>query len=385
MGFLSCNSKSSVSTSNPKKKKPRTKTNPIRQFRYEDLESATRGFSSDYLLGRGSHGTVYKAIMDGGKLVVAVKKAITTRAAVENTNSKDNNQPAENEIEILSRIQNPGFVNLLGYSLDSNERKLIVVEFMANGTLYDYLHSNWEPPDWGRRIRFALQIAEAVSALHSSDPPVIHRDIKSSNILIDENWNARLGDFGLALRGHVEDVRIRSTPPAGTLGYIDPGYVEPEDLSTKSDVFSFGILLLEILSARNAIDMNYSPPSIVDWAAPLIKKGEFDVIYDPRIGPPSDASVGRQLAILADRCVGPIAGKRPSMGDMVSCLRNVSKKFRSPIWSNFKDRIWKTGSTVDGTIESVEEMGNTVKYMSRNSLRNRKVSNVQSGVDSAEQ
>ncbi|BBG95826.1 Protein kinase superfamily protein [Prunus dulcis] len=159
---------------------------------------------------------------------------------------------------------------------------------MPNGSLYDLLHLNSRPPGWTRRIRFGLHVAKAVQGLHSSSPPVIHRDIKSSNVLIDKDWNARLGDLGLALRGHVEDVRIKCTPPAGTLGYLDPGYLSPGDLSAKSDVFSFGILLLEILSGRNAIDVNYSPPSVVDWAVPIIKRGDFAGICDQRIGPPAD-------------------------------------------------------------------------------------------------
>lgn len=102
-------------------------------------------------------------------------------------------------------------------------------------------------------------------------------------MLIDRNFNARLGDFGLALRCHVDDYRLRSTPPAGTMGYLDPGYVTQDNLSTKLDVFSFGILLLEIISGRKAIDVGYSPPSIVDWAIHLIKKGKLFSVYDPRI------------------------------------------------------------------------------------------------------
>ncbi|KAL5992625.1 hypothetical protein ACLOJK_013544 [Asimina triloba] len=381
MGFLSCNSESSVSffssSTEPRnqKKKTRERSNRIREFSYEELESATAGFSNDYLLGGGSHGSVYKAIVDGGKLVVAVKKPKATKAE----EKANNNSPGENEIEVLSRIWSPGFVNLLGFSLGRSDRKLIVVEFMANGTLYDHLHCRAEPPRWAQRISLSLQTAEAVLALHSSDPPVIHRDIKSSNVLIDENWNARLGDFGLALRGYVEDVRVRSTPPAGTLGYIDPGYIEPEDLSTKSDVFSFGILLLEILSGRNAIDVNYSPSSVVDWALPLIKNGEFEAVYDTRIGAPSNAAVGRQLAVLAGCCVGPSVRRRPSMRRVVGCLREVNKTVCSPFWTSFRDWMWRGTRSIGGELVCVEEEGGESETAAglpgRSLLRNRKVSN----------
>ncbi|KAE8656104.1 Serine/threonine-protein kinase-like protein [Hibiscus syriacus] len=287
-----------------------------RRFHYTDLLSATDDFSSDNFLGRGSHGSVYRAFLDNGKLIAAVKR---TKA---NCNS-----PADNEIEILSRVYHPHLVNLIGYTSDTFCRnKLIVVEYMPNGSLFDLLHSSSvRPPGWSRRVRFALQVAKAVQALHSANPPVIHRDIKSSNVLIDRNWNARLGDFGLALRGHVEDVRVKCTPPAGTLGYLDPGYLASSDVSTKSDVFSYGILLLEIISGRYAIDLNYSPPSIVDWAVPLIKGGDFAAICDGRIGQPGDKELMRSLAVLAARCVRSTTEKRPGMTEVVECLKQLVK------------------------------------------------------------
>lgn len=222
-------------------------------------------------------------------------------------------------------------VNLIGDCLDCKEKKMIVVEYMPNGSLYDSIHVFDKPPSWRRRVRYAVQVARAVQHLHSANPPVIHRDIKSSNILIDDNFNARLSDFGLALRGHVEEVRAKSTPPAGTLGYLDPTYLQPGDLSTKSDVFSFGILLLEIISGRNAIDMNYSPSSVVDWAGPLIRKGDYKEICDPRIAPPEDEVGVQQLAVLAARCVRPLAEKRPAMVEVVDFLKGVYRRVRSPI------------------------------------------------------
>ncbi|XP_068638764.1 serine/threonine-protein kinase-like protein At1g28390 [Aristolochia californica] len=364
MGYLSCRNQSAVSTCDSRSTQKTKKTTRngvgggLRHFGYEELESATSGFSHKALLGKGSHGCVYKGLLDNGKLVVAVKVStpsgiLDEYSVIGGTNGNYCSSPGENEIEVLSRLRSPRFVNLLGFSLD--EKRLIVVEFMANGNLYDQLHTRPRPHGWARRVRFALQTARAVEMLHASDPPVIHRDIKSSNVLIDEHWNARLGDFGLALRGHVEDVRLKSTPPAGTLGYLDPGYVTPENLSTKSDVFSYGILLLEIISGRNAIDVNYSPSSLVDWALPLIRRADFDVIFDPRIGPPKDLWVGRQLAVLAARCVGSGVDERPTMGEVVNHLKVVRKRVPMPIWNEMAHRV-----------------------------RNRKVSSVQYGVDCCE-
>lgn len=370
MGYtsLSCNAESAIATCDSYRK-PRSKQNKpfkLTEFSYSDLQSATNDFSQTNFLGKGSYGTVYKALFNGGSLIAAVKKT-----------KIPSNSPVENEIEILSRVRSPRLVNLLGFGVDPNERKLIVVEFMPNGSLYDLLHStNSKPPGWTGRFRFALQVAKAIQHLHLSDPPVIHRDIKSSNILIDGNWNARLGDFGLSLRGHVEDVRISCTPPAGTLGYLDPGYLAPGDLSTKSDVFSFGILLLEIISGRNAIDMNYSPPSVVDWAVPLIKSGDFIAICDRRIG--YRGNLIKKLAVLAVKCVRATVKKRPTMTEVVECLRVLSKRIKLPIFSNIGRGIRRSGSKHEALDEDDSDNNSTdiIKTSRVGSRRNRKVSSV---------
>ncbi|XP_042513410.1 serine/threonine-protein kinase-like protein At3g51990 [Macadamia integrifolia] len=349
MGYLSCTAESAVLTSNsntstsstdaahkPKKKNHRGEEPlKIQQFEYSDLEAATNGFSAQKLLGRGSHGCVYKGVLRSGRLV-AVKKSSRGRGVVSRAaaSSADNNSnEVDNEIDILSRVRGPRLVNLLGFTNDSRDR-LLVVEFMSNGTLYEVLHNSSRPPNWGRRIKLALQAAEAIDTLHSCFPPIIHRDIKSANVLIDRNFNARLGDFGLALRCHVDNFRLRSTPPAGTIGYLDPGYLTPDNLSTKTDVFSFGILLLEIISGRKAIDVGHSPPSIVDWAIPLIRKGKLLSIYDPRIAPPKDPMVRKQLAVIAGKCVRSCRERRPSMKDIVECLGVLNKMVPLHSWNN---------------------------------------------------
>lgn len=394
MGFFSCNAESAVATCDShywdlkKKSSSRTRRRrthkhklvEIREFQYSELLAATGGFSSDSFLGKGSHGSVYKATLDEGKLIAAVKRTKLSKPQVTNLRNHPTNctgcanctSPAENEIEILSRVRNPRrFVNLIGFCTDSGGNQLIVVEYMLNGSLFDALHSTTRPPGWSRRVRFTLQVAKAVLALHSSNPPVIHRDIKSSNVLIDEKGKARLGDFGLALRGHVEDVRVKCTPPAGTMGYLDPWYLAPGDLSTKSDVFSFGILLLEIISGRNAIDLNYSPPSVVDWAVPLIKRGEFLGICDRRIGKPSDAAIIRQLGTLAAKCVRSTAEKRLSMSEAVEWLEQVRKRIEAtPRWRGLRRREEKKAELGD---RSDQEVGRIVRGGSR---RNGKVSSV---------
>ncbi|KAG1331809.1 serine/threonine-protein kinase-like protein [Cocos nucifera] len=305
----------------------------IHHFTYRELESATGHFSDTVLLGRGSHGAVYKAVLPGGR-PVAVKRP--SRRPL--TPSRDE---VENEIQILSSLRGPRLVNLIGFTPSpsaaavSRRERLLVVEFMPNGTLYDLLHSNPRPPGWARRLQLALQTAKALLALHSVDPPVIHRDVKSANVLIDRRFNARLGDFGLALRDDSAALfsAARATPPAGTLGYLDPSYVTPENLSTKTDVFSFGILLLEIMSGRKAIDVAHSPPSVVEWAVPLLKKGKILALYDPRIAPPKHPAGRRQLASLAASCVRSCKEKRPSMQEVVEQLKVLSKTVPLRAWN----------------------------------------------------
>ncbi|KAI3448844.1 hypothetical protein Pfo_005509 [Paulownia fortunei] len=346
VGYLSCKAESSISTADSygststsssnkfhyhsDKEKEKEKPIKIQEFNYKDLELATNNFSDTKLLGRGSHGLVYKGVLRGGRLV-AVKKPSRT---VQRLSISENPNEVENEIDILSKLQSPRLVNLVGFTKNGSQDRLLVVEFMSNGTLYDVLHLNSRPPTWGRRIKLALQTAKAIDTLHSLSPPVIHRDIKSANVLIDRNFNARLGDFGLALRC-VDDYRLRSTPPAGTMGYLDPCYVTPDNLSTKTDVFSFGILLLEIISGRKAIDLAHSPPSVVDWAIPLIRRGKLLSIYDSRIVPPKDASVRKMLAVVAAKCVRSCRERRPSMKEVVECLSELSKLVPVHSWNGF--------------------------------------------------
>jgi serine/threonine protein kinase len=315
----------------------------IERFDYAELEAATSHFADAALLGRGSHGAVYKAVLPSGR-AVAVKRPSPRRPEV------------DNEIRILSSVRGPRLVNLLGFSDPGPAPRLLVVEYMPNGTLYDLLHSNPRPPGWPRRLRLALQTARALRALHDADPPVIHRDVKSANVLLDANLGARLGDFGLALRvpkataganaagANAAAAAAPTPPPAGTLGYLDPAYVTPESLSTKTDVFSFGILLLEIMSGRKAIDVQHSPPSVVEWAVPLLRKGKVASLFDPRVAPPRDPVTRKDLAALAASCVRSCRERRPSMADIVQRLVLLSKAVSAKVWNGLADGLAVVGN-----------------------------------------
>ncbi|AAF16755.1 F3M18.17 [Arabidopsis thaliana] len=387
MGYLSCNGESAVAICdtynwNPRRrsKVPEKRHPPkLRVFNYDELAVATNGFSANNFLGKGSHGRVYKAVLDDGKLLAAVKRTTITTTVGNNNN---NVSQVDNEIEILSRVRHRWMVNLIGYCVDHRRKtKLLVVEYMPNGTLHDQLHSrsslDSRLSSWNRRIKHALQIAIAVHALHTAETQVIHRDIKSCNVLIDGDGNARLADFGLALIGNVDDERLKYTPPAGTLGYLDPSYLAPADLTAKSDVFSFGILLLEIISGREAIDLNYSPSCIVDWAVPLIKRGDYDAICDLKIKNRPYYAVIRKLAVMAARCVRSTAKKRPDMLEVVECLKTVRQL--SPAWNKLRRRSEERSENVLAVEEEKEEIH--VRIVRGGSRKNRKVSNVTTSVD----
>ncbi|XP_020590989.1 serine/threonine-protein kinase-like protein At1g28390 [Phalaenopsis equestris] len=194
---------------------------------------------------------------------------------------------------------------------------------MPNGSLDDLIHRSPSTFPLPLRIRLALRAATAVASLHRLRPPVLHRDIKSSNILIDGEGRARLADFGLAVRGLPSEAA-----PAGTIGYLDPAYSSPRDLSVKTDVYSFGVVLLELISGRRAIDVEYCPASVVSWAVGRIEAELFDGLWDLRCGGPGSAeeeAARCEVARLAGRCVGSAPEGRPTMEEVVACLRSAGE------------------------------------------------------------
>ncbi|KAJ0979053.1 hypothetical protein J5N97_014527 [Dioscorea zingiberensis] len=262
----------------------------MKEYSYEDIEAATKGFALDQLIGKGSHGCVYKGTLRGGKQV-AVKKPLEKLQELEQDSKLDH------EIDILASLHGNHLVNLLGVShssVDHNKHKLLVMEFMPNGSLHDLLHSSHScPPSWPRRVIMALQIAQAVLSLHEAAPAIIHRDVKSANILFDRHWNARLADFSLAVR---DDTlwTLEPTRPAGTFGYLDPWKV---------------------------MDVACHPASIVVWAVPLIRARREVEVYDGRMKLPQYMEGNDQaFALYIGACVSSKEKRRPTMAEVaVSC------------------------------------------------------------------
>lgn len=299
------------------------------EFDYEVLVKATQSFSASRLMGKGSHGAVYEGILQDNKSV-AVK-----RSSINGVKPQlDNLKKLDNEISILSSLsESPHIISFLGRSASNTQDsvksdvvddKLLVMELMPNGTLHDMLHdASATPPPWPKRVEIAMQIAKAVQFLHEGCKPlvIIHRDIKSANILFDSSWTAKLADFGLAV-SPTESL----SQPAGTIGYLDPCYTAPNKLSTKIDVFSLGVVLLEIISCRKAIDLTKAPASIAEWAIPLVDKQKVKEICDPRVPIPTNNMEGTIMRILsvASRCLSENVDSRPSIGEIVMSMETFS-------------------------------------------------------------
>ncbi|KAL1345194.1 hypothetical protein HN51_018978 [Arachis hypogaea] len=310
--------KHNVSSSSLQKEnsKTRPEIRKAKKFNYEELERATSGFKEEYIVGKGSFSCVFKGVLKDGT-VVAVKRAIRSQ--------KSSNE-LQTELDLLSRLNHAHLLSLLGYCEEGGEI-ILVYEFMAHGSLHQHLHGQnkelKEQLDWIRRVTIAVQAARGIEYLHGyACPPVIHRDIKSSNILIDEEHNARVADFGLSLLGPADSSTPLAELPAGTLGYLDPEYYRLHYLTTKSDVYSFGVLLLELLSGRKAIDMQYDEGNIVQWAKPLIKSGDIAAILDPVLKPPPDLAALKKVAIVACKSVRMRGRDRPSMDKITTTLEH---------------------------------------------------------------
>ncbi|KAL4297008.1 hypothetical protein GQ457_12G010280 [Hibiscus cannabinus] len=258
-------------------------------FRLSELKDATNGFKEFNELGRGSYGFVYKAVLADGRQV-AVKRA--NAATIIHTNSRE----FEMELEILCNVRHCNIVNLLGYCSEMGER-LLVYEYMPHGTLHDHLHGGLSPLSWSLRLKISLQAARGLEYLHKEVvPPIVHRDVKTSNILLDSDWGARIADFGLVTSSE-RDLELNG--------------------DMKSDVYSFGIVLLEILSGRKAYDRNYTPASIVDWAVPFIKQGKAAAIIDCYATLPRSVEPLLKLADIAELAVRGDPCERPTMSDML--------------------------------------------------------------------
>ncbi|KAL9230198.1 hypothetical protein vseg_005583 [Gypsophila vaccaria] len=302
------------------------------EFTFHELALATGDFSLENKIGSGSFGVVYRGKLGDGR-EVAIKRGEVTQKKKKH---QEKESAFDSELVFLSRVHHKHLVRLVGYCEERDER-LLVYEYMKNGALYDHLHSknnvvngNSLINSWKMRIKIALDAARGIEYLHNyAVPPIIHRDIKSSNILLDIDWTARVSDFGLSLMRPESGQDFRPTKAAGTVGYIDPEYYSMNVLTAKSDVYGLGVVLLELLTGKKAIfkDENDggTPVSVVDYAVPIILAGELMKILDPRVGIPvlNESEAVELVGYTALHCVNLEGKDRPTMADIVGNLERA--------------------------------------------------------------
>ncbi|KAJ7966686.1 Wall-associated receptor kinase [Quillaja saponaria] len=289
-------------------------------YPYKEIERATNSFSEKQRLGTGAYGTVYAGKLHNDKWV-AIKR-IKHR-------DTDSIEQVMNEIKLLCSVSHPNLVRLLGCSIEYGDQ-ILVYEFMPNGTLCQHLQrERGDGVPWPIRLTIATETAQAIAHLHSAiNPPIYHRDIKSSNILLDYNFRSKVADFGLSRIGMTE-ISYISTAPQGTPGYLDPQYHQDFHLSDKSDVYSFGVVLVEIITGLKVVDFSrpQNEVNLASLATDRIGKGCLDEIIDPFLEPQGDPwtiSSMHKVAELAFRCLAFHRDMRPSMMEVATELENIS-------------------------------------------------------------
>ncbi|OMP01424.1 hypothetical protein CCACVL1_03095 [Corchorus capsularis] len=287
-------------------------------FTFRKLANATKNFRQECLIGEGGFGRVYKGKLEKTGQVVAVKHL--------DRNGLQGNKEFLLEVLMLSLLHHQNLVNLIGYCADGDQR-LLVYEYMPLGSLEDHLLDltpDQEPLDWYARMKIALGAAKGLEYLHDkANPPVIYRDLKSSNILLDKEFNAKLSDFGLAKLGPTEDKTHVSSRVMGTYGYCAPEYQRIGQLTVKSDVYSFGVVLLELISGRRAIDTTRpnKEQNLVAWAQPVFKyPSRFPELTDPILTGEFPVKALNQAVAVAAMCLQEEASVRPLISDVVTVL-----------------------------------------------------------------
>ncbi|KAK7310315.1 hypothetical protein RJT34_07755 [Clitoria ternatea] len=293
----------------------------------DELKEKTDNFGSKALIGEGSYGRVYYATLNSGK-AVAVKK-------LDVSSEPESNNEFLTQVSMVSRLKNDNFVELHGYCVEGNLR-VLAYEFATMGSLHDILHGRKgvqgaQPGptlDWIQRVRIAVDAARGLEYLHEKvQPAIIHRDIRSSNVLIFEDYKAKIADFNLSNQAPDMAARLHSTRVLGTFGYHAPEYAMTGQLTQKSDVYSFGVVLLELLTGRKPVDhtMPRGQQSLVTWATPRLSEDKVKQCVDPKLKgeyPPKGVA---KLAAVAALCVQYEAEFRPNMSIVVKALQPLLK------------------------------------------------------------
>ncbi|PNY15017.1 protein kinase 2A [Trifolium pratense] len=290
----------------------------LRVFTVSELKSATKNFGRSVMLGEGGFGCVYKGLIKSSddppsKIEVAGHKEWVT------------------EVNVLGIVEHHNLVKLVGYCADDDERgiqRLLIYEYMPNGSVEHHLSPRSETPlSWSRRLKIAQDAARGLTYLHEEmDFQIIFRDFKSSNILLDEQWNAKLSDFGLARLGPSDGLTHVSTAVVGTMGYAAPEYIQTGRLTSKSDVWSYGVFLYELITGRRPLDRNRpkSEQKLLEWIRPYLSDvKKFQLILDPRLERKHLSKSAQKLALVANRCLVRNPKNRPKMSEVLEMIDRI--------------------------------------------------------------
>ena len=293
-------------------------------FSSKDLENATDNYNVNRILGQGGQGTVYKGMLADGKIVAVKRSKVIDEGKLEEF---------INEVFILSQINHRNVVKLLGCCLET-EVPLLVYEFIPNGTLSHYLYDQNEefPPTWDMRLRIATEVAGALFYLHSAaSSPIYHRDIKSTNILLDDKYRAKVADFGTSRSVAIDQTHL-TTIVQGTFGYLDPEYFQSSQFTEKSDVYSFGVVLVELLTGEKAISSTRTQEikSLATYFIHSMEESNLFDIIDARVM--NDANKEEIIAVanLAKMCLNLNGKNRPTMKEVAIQLESVQMLRKGP-------------------------------------------------------
>lgn len=296
--------------------------NTLTVFTFDELKTITEHFRQDHMLGGGGFGSVYKGFIreDIGKGLDPVTVAVKVH---DGDNSFQGHREWLAEVIFLGQLSHPNLVKLIGYCCE-DEHRVLIYEYLARGSVENNLFSRvLLPLSWSIRMKIALGAAKGLAFLHDAERPVIYRDFKTSNILLDTEYNAKLSDFGLAKDGPVGDKSHVSTRIMGTYGYAAPEYIMTGHLTPRSDVYSYGVVLLELLTGRKSLDKSRPgrEQNLTDWALPLLReKKKMLNLVDPRLEGDYPIKGVNKAAMLAYHCLNRNPKARPLMRDIVDSL-----------------------------------------------------------------
>lgn len=294
-----------------------------RWYSLRELQIATNKFSSQNVIGEGGYGIVYRGVLQD-RSVIAAKNLLNNKGQAE--------REFKVEVEAIGKVKHKNLVSLLGYCAEGSQR-ILVYEYIDNGNLEQWLHGDVGPVSpltWEIRMKIAIGTARGLAYLHEGlEPKVVHRDVKSSNILLDRKWNPKVSDFGLAKLLGPEKSYV-TTRVMGTFGYVSPDYASTGMLNEGSDVYSFGVLLMEIITGRSPVDYSRPPGemNLVDWFKGMVASRRSEELVDPLMDAPPSPRALKRMLLLCLRCIDLDANKRPKMGQIVHMLEADEFPFR---------------------------------------------------------